>query len=368
MQKPSVNHKIYTVIGLMSGTSLDGIDAALIRTDGQDFVENIGFEMLSYSTDLRNRLRGLLGVRDKNDPRVKPVEQDMTLAHAAVIQKLLAKTGYKPEQIDMIGFHGQTLFHDPANRFTWQMGDGKLLARATGIAVVNDFRSNDVKEGGQGAPFLPLYHQALTSQLPKPVAILNIGGVSNITYLGANDEVIAFDTGPGNALLNDWVKRYTGQEFDDDGKIARGGTVNKLVLNKFLSNSYFIQKPPKSLDRDAWQLRVLDGMSVEDGAATLSAFTVKAIAKSLGHLPQAPLAWYVTGGGRHNSTLMNGLKQELQVPVESVDVLGWNGDGIEAEGFAWLAVRSFLKLPLSLPTTTGVPKPLTGGQYWARPA
>lgn len=368
MQKPSTNHKIYTVIGLMSGTSLDGIDAALLRTDGYSFIENIGFEMLPYSTDLRNRLRGVLGVRDKNDTRVHPIEQDMTLAHAAVVQKLLAKTGYKPEQVDLIGFHGQTIFHDPANRFTWQIGDGKLLARAIGIDVVNDFRSNDVKEGGQGAPFLPLYHQALMNHLPKPVAILNIGGVSNITYLGANNEVIAFDTGPGNALINDWVKRYAGVEFDEDGKIARSGNVNKMVLQKFLSHSYFIQKPPKSLDRDAWQLRVMDGMSLEDGAATLTAFTVKAIAKSLGHLPQPPLTWYVTGGGRHNSALMNGLRQELQVPIENVDVLGWNGDAIEAEGFAWLAVRSLLKLPLSLPTTTGVPEPLTGGRYWQRSA
>lgn len=368
MQKPSTNHKIYTVIGLMSGTSLDGIDAALLRTDGYSFIENIGFEMLPYATDLRNRLRGLLGVRDKNDPRARPVEEDMTLAHAAVVQKLLANTGYKPEQVDLIGFHGQTLFHDPTNRFTWQIGDGKLLARATGIDVVNDFRSNDVKAGGQGAPFLPLYHQALMDHLPKPVAILNIGGVSNITYLGAHNEVIAFDTGPGNALINDWVKRYAGLEFDDDGKIARSGTVNKMVLQKFLSHSYFIQKPPKSLDRDAWQLRVMDGMSLEDGAATLTVFTVKSVAKSLGHLPQPPQTWYVTGGGRHNSALMNGLRQELQVPVENIDILGWNGDGIEAEGFAWLAVRSLLKLPLSLPTTTGVPEPLTGGQYWRRSA
>lgn len=356
--------KVYTVIGLMSGTSLDGIDAALIRTDGQAFVETLDFVTLPYGQDLRRALHGLLGLRDRHEPRVKPIEQDMTVAHAAAVHKLLKKAGHVPAQIDMIGFHGQTIFHDPANRFTWQIGDGKLLARATGIAVVNDFRSADVAEGGQGAPLMPLYHQALISDLPKPVAILNIGGVSNITYFGTDDEVIAFDTGPGNALINDWVKRYAGIDYDEGGQIARSGQVNKMVLQKFLAHSYFIQKPPKSLDRDAWPLKVMDGMTLKDGVATLSAFTIRSITKSLGHLPQPPQTWYITGGGRHNTYLMERLREELKVPVLPVEELNWNGDALEAQGFAWLAVRSHLNLPLSLPTTTGVPRPMTGGRYW----
>lgn len=357
------NSKIYTAIGLMSGTSLDGIDAALIKTDGDTHVETIGAISIPYHDELREKLRLCLGAKEDLDGRITRTEIEMTRAHAGAVDWLLSKAGYHPQDIDIIGFHGQTIFHDPAVSFTWQIGNGAMLARLNAINVVNDFRSADIAAGGQGAPFLPLYHQALAEKLEKPIAIVNVGGVSNITYLGANGEVIAFDTGPGNALLNDWVMQHLGRDYDENGLLARQGTVDKGVLDKLLSHPYFDAKPPKSLDRDDWDTNLYQHLSAADGAATLSAFTINAIARALNHLPEAPQHWYITGGGRHNPVLMEGLNDVLQVPVSSVDDLGWDGDMLEAEGFAYLAVRSLLGLPLGLPETTGVKEPVTGGVF-----
>lgn len=360
-------HKVYTAIGLMSGTSLDGVDAALIRTDGQGHIERLGFVGIPYDDELRGRLRACLGRRDDADGAVALADAEMTRAHAAAVDWLLSKTGLAPGQVDIIGFHGQTLHHDPANRFTWQIGNGAMLARLAGIDVVNDFRSADVAAGGQGAPLIPLYHRALAQQagLELPVAVLNLGGVGNVTFIAGDDDMTGFDTGPGNALIDDWVKRHMDRDFDDNGMIARQGKVHEGVLQKLLSNPYFSMKPPKSLDRDAWDLLPLQMLSAADGAATLTAFTVEAAARALQHLPEAPHAWYVTGGGRHNGFIMEQLQRRVNAPVKSVDVLGWDGDAMEAEGFAYLAVRSLMGLPLSLPGTTGVPKPLTGGRRHA---
>ncbi len=354
-------NKVYTVIGLMSGTSLDGIDAALIRTDGESYVENLAFVSVPYDHEMRQSLKNCLGKREDIDGGIALAEIDMTRDHAAAVDWLLGKAGVQPADIDLIGFHGQTLFHDPAAHFTWQIGKGALLARLTGIDVVNDFRSADVAAGGQGAPLMPLYHQALSSELPKPLAILNIGGVGNITYLGPDDEIAAFDTGPGNALLNDWVSGTIGRDYDENGMLARQGRVHAGILDQWLSDPYFTSVPPKSLDRDMWDLTPLEGLSTVDGAATLTAFTVQAVAQSLKHLPVAPQNWYIAGGGRHNTMMMEALTEALAVSVAPVEGLGWNGDALEAEGFAWLAVRSLRGLPLSLPSTTGVHEALSGG-------
>jgi anhydro-N-acetylmuramic acid kinase len=346
----------------MSGTSLDGIDAALIRTDGHDFVEREGFVSIPYSDELRAALKGCLGRSKDEDGEIVHVENEMTAAHAEAVRALLKKEKLKPKDIDIIGFHGQTIFHDPDNRFTWQIGDGAILAALTGIDVVNNFRAADIAAGGQGAPFLPLYHRALVNhaRVEKPVAILNIGGVANVTYID-DGEIMAFDTGPGNALLDDWVRRHTGHGYDESGALAAKGRVDEILVTSWLAHPYFQKSPPKSLDRDAWDIARLEGEHVEDGAATLSAFTVIAVKQALTHLPQPPKNWYVTGGGRHNPVFMTGLAQALQAPVHPVEKLGWNGDALEAEGFAWLAVRSLLGEPLSLPSTTGVPRPLAGG-------
>ena len=362
------NAKVYTAIGLMSGTSLDGIDAALIRTDGEGFAEPLGFFSLPYDDEMREKLRACLGKREDETGTIVRAEREMTKAHAAAVQWLLHKTEKHPQDIDIIGFHGQTIFHDPANGFTWQIGNGPLLAKETGIDVVCDFRTRDVKAGGEGAPLLPLYHAVRAQHLEKPVAVLNLGGVGNVTYLGADGEVIAFDTGPANALINDWTARHYGREYDENGLIARQGKVNDAVLAQLLGSAYFTRTPPKSLDRDAWDLSAVQKLSPEGGAATLTAFTVQSVAKALLHLPQTPRAWHVTGGGRHNVYIMDELQKALGVPVGSVDDLGWNGDALEAEGFAYLAVRSLLGLPLSLPTTTGVKTPQTGGVLYRHAA
>lgn len=356
-------NKVYTVIGLMSGTSLDGVDAALIRTDGLDYTEPVDFISIPYHDALRERLRQCLGRKEDVDGFVGRVANEMTEAHAGAVDWLLSKSGRAPKDIDLIGFHGQTVFHDPAARFTWQIGNGAMLARLTGIDVISDFRSADIAGGGEGAPLLPLYHRARAAALDKPLAILNIGGVGNITWLGTGeDAILAFDTGPGNALLDDWVKKHTGRACDENGMLARQGQADETLLQNWLSHPYFMRVPPKSLDRDQWDLSGLEKLSATDGAATLSEFTVRAVAKSLAHLPQTALAWHVTGGGRLNAYIMELLGRALGgASVAGVEVLGWNGDALEAEGFAYLAVRSQLGLPLSLPSTTGVPQPMTGG-------
>lgn len=353
-----------TVVGLMSGTSMDGIDAALVRTDGERRVEPLAFVTIPYEDGFRADLRSCLGGKGP----VGAVERALTDAHADAVRRLLAEAGTEAATVDLIGFHGQTIFHDPAQRRTWQIGDGARLARATGIAVVNDFRTADVAAGGQGAPLVPLFHRALADALPRPLAVLNIGGVANVTWIGAGEDagehdVIACDTGPGNALVDDWVLSGQGARYDSGGSLAARGTVDEDALAALLAHPYFDQPAPKSLDRDAFDPAPVRGLSVEDGAATLTAFTAASVARIVPHLPEAPLRWLVCGGGRHNATLMAMLADRLGVPVDPVEAVGWNGDGLEAEAFAYLAVRSRKGLPLSLPATTGVPRPMSGGRF-----
>jgi anhydro-N-acetylmuramic acid kinase len=355
--------KVYTAIGLMSGTSLDGIDAAMIRTDGHNFVEPVQAISIAYEDDVRARLRGCLGRREDHDGHVSLSENKMTEAHAAAVQWLLSKTDKNPQDVDLIGFHGHTIFHDPDNRFTWQIGKGAMLARLTGIDVINDFRTNDVLAGGQGAPFLPLYHQALLSQQSGPVVILNLGGVGNVTYIDG-DTIIAFDTGPANALIDDFVRLKSDRQFDENGLLAANGALDEALLAQYLDHPYFTAQPPKSLDRDEWNIDLVRGLALADGAATLAAFTVAAVEKAFGHFPKKPTSCYVTGGGRHNTHMMRLLASKLGVEAEPVEALGWDGDSLEAQGFGYLAVRSHLGLPTSVPQTTGVPEPITGGRYY----
>jgi anhydro-N-acetylmuramic acid kinase len=345
-------------LGLMSGTSLDGIDAALIRSDGRALVETGPALTVPYDADFRARLRGVLG----GCGDVAGVERELTLRHAAAVKDLLARAGRTAAEVTVIGFHGHTILHAPEQRRTWQIGDGALLAAETGIDVVCDMRARDVAEGGQGAPLAPLYHAALALGLAKPVAVLNLGGVGNLTWIGPlGGEVIAFDTGPGNALIDDWVARHAGRPVDQDGALARAGRVDQSALDRLLANPYFAQTPPKSLDRDAFDTSMLDGLSAADGAATLTAFTAAAVAIAVEPLPARPVRWLVTGGGRRNPALMDALAAHLAVPVEPVEAVGWDGDALEAQAFAYLALRSLDGLPLSLPTTTGVPRPTSGG-------
>lgn len=354
----------FLAAGLMSGTSMDGIDAALIRTDGVKQVEPLGFVFKPYRRDFRERLRATLGgVGD-----VGGVEAELTDLHADAVASLLRISGLSPSEVDLVGFHGHTILHAPDRRTTWQIGDGDRLATATGVDVVSDFRSADVAAGGQGAPLVPLYHQALSGDLDRPLAILNIGGVANITWLGDGPlDVLAFDTGPGNALIDDLMLSRTGEPYDEGGRMAGSGQVDGDLLARLMNHPYFSAQPPKSLDRDAWSRKALTNLSTEDAAATLTAFTAASVARALEHLPAKPRRWLICGGGRYNETLMWMLSDRLGVPVSPVDGLGWNGDALEAEAFAFLAVRSRLGLPLSLPGTTGVSVPLTGGRLSPRP-
>ncbi len=359
--------KLYRVMGLMSGTSIDGIDAALVETDGLNYVRPLAFMPNPYELSFRMKLRSFLGNKEGiRDPGVASFEKELTELHAGIVKKFHEQFNGLADHIDLIGFHGQTIWHQPKKRATIQIGDGALLAKLTHIPVVNDFRSADVQAGGNGAPLVPLYHRALAAKLPKPVAILNIGGVSNITWIGGpgDNEILAYDVGPGNALIDDWVLHHVGQAYDEYGLLASKGHVDMKIVEKALAKSFFKQKPPKSIDRDMFKDLMPHGMDVADGAATLTMITAQAVAAGMKFMPEKPHRLYVAGGGRLNHTLMRWIADAADIAVSPVDDLGWSGDGLEAEAFAYLAVRSRLGLPLSVPGTTGVPVPMTGGMFW----
>ena len=350
-------------LGMMSGTSLDGVDAALIETDGVSIAATGPWRTAPYPADLRARLLAVIEGRGARDE----AELALTRFHADLADALLAEAGRSRGEIALVGFPGHTVRHEPAAGRTDQIGDGAALARSLGIDVVNDFRSNDVAAGGQGAPLAPLFHAALArrSGLAPPLAVLNLGGVANVTWIGgpADEDLLAFDTGPGCALIDDWVLGETGATFDRDGGLARAGTVDRAALHALMAHPYFDATPPKSLDRNAFDPAPVSGLAAQDGAATLVAFTAEAAHRALAHLPAPPQRWLVTGGGRHNPAIMAALASRVGAPCDPVESVGWNGDALEAQAFGFLAVRSRRGLPLSLPRTTGVPRPVSGGVH-----
>jgi anhydro-N-acetylmuramic acid kinase len=287
----------------------------------------------------------------------------VTAAHAEAIEEFLAKNAIDRRAVAVIGFHGQTALHRPEARLTVQIGDGKALARRLKLAVAYDFRAADVAAGGEGAPLVPVYHRALAENLdvPKPLAIVNIGGVANLTLIVTGRDPVAFDTGPGNAPIDDLVRARTGAAHDVDGRLAAKGRVDEAVVARVLADPFFAKKPPKSLDRAAFASLPLADLSVEDAAATATAVTAASIARAFDHLPEKPATIVVTGGGARNSTLMSMLRKRLPGRVLRGDNVGWWSDAVEAQAFAYLAVRTLKGLPLTFPTTTGVPRPLTGG-------
>ncbi len=372
--------EILKAIGLMSGTSLDGIDAALLETDGEGVAVPGLALTLPYDAGARAMLRqaldDALGVaRGAPVPySIREAERISTEAHAGAVLALLEKARLRPADVALIGYHGQTILHRPKQHRTWQIGDGAALARRTDIDVVNDFRSADVKAGGEGAPLVPLFHAVLarnarghaalvkeTPSLALPVAVVNIGGVANVTYI-SRDTILAFDTGPGNAPIDDWAHRHTGKPVDHGGALASAGRIDDAALTKMLQHPFFKRVPPKSLDRLDFGADPVAHLGAEDGAATLTAFTAAAIARAREHFPEPATTWVVCGGGRLNPKLMAELRARVNAPVLSAEDAGWRGDFIEAEAFAYLAVRSVRGLPLSLPTTTGVRQPMTGGK------
>jgi anhydro-N-acetylmuramic acid kinase len=343
-------------LGLMSGTSLDGVDAASLRTDGHTISEVGGGALHPYPPILRDKIRHSLGQKDMN-PDIEAVERELTLFHAQVVKK-----AQQIQSFDLIGFHGQTLFHAPP--ITRQIGDGNLLAQEVGVDVIYDFRTTDVVKGGQGAPLVPIFHQAMVEESETPVAIVNVGGVANITWIQKGQPLIACDTGPGGALLDDWVLQKVGQPYDKDGELARQGVVNEEFVQRWLLSPYFKQSPPKSLDRDHFfSFRTdIEGLSPADGAATLVELTGRCIVHALTQMPAIPKQIYVAGGGRRNQHLMHRLKALAPCSVESVEALNWDGDLLEAHAFAYLAARVKAGLPTSFPTTTGVSQPVSGGR------
>jgi anhydro-N-acetylmuramic acid kinase len=366
---------VLTAIGLMSGTSMDGIDAAVLTTDGENHVEFGPTAFFAYPAPFRRRIEeGLEAARtitrrDERPGDLAALQRDITLRHAEAVRALLASSTLPQRSPCIIGFHGQTVLHRPQSGLTVQLGDGALLAAETGIDVVYDMRANDMAEGGQGAPLVPAYHAALARSLPAPwremgpAVFVNIGGISNITCVGEGDP-IAFDTGPGNALIDQWVAREGGVPFDADGAIASEGDVSRRVVERYLVHPFFAKAGPKSLDRNDFTLAEAEGLDLADGARTLAAVSAEAILKSAEHLPVAPRLWIVCGGGRKNPHILRDLRDGARragAEVILAEDAGLRGDFIEAEAWAYLAARSLKGLPLTFPTTTGCRRAVGGG-------
>ena len=364
-------------IGLMSGTSQDGVDVAMLDSDGEAIARFGATTCRPYSkaerTLLRRATAAAANLTDRNarPGLVAEAETLVTNAHAEAVEAFLNANGITAADVALVGFHGQTLLHRPERALTIQIGDGPALAARLGIAVVYDFRAADVAAGGQGAPLAPVYHRALVRHLGRqpPIAVLNIGGVANVTFIDG-EHLVACDTGPGNALLDDFLRVRIGKPLDTDGRIAAAGTVQEDTIGRLLEHPFFAAAPPKSLDRNdfrGWVGDVLDGIGVEAGAATLTALTAASVARVVPHLPRPPASWIVSGGGARNPTLMRMLAERLAPAlVDTAHDAGWSIDSLEAQAFAYMAVRSVRSLPITFPGTTGAPRPLTGGVL-ARP-
>lgn len=351
--------QLIKVVGLMSGTSADGADAALVATDGENEIEFFGGITLPYDRDLRVRL---LEASQHDVPLLElaRVERDITLHHAEAVAELLRTLPEESKDTKLIGFHGHTVRHVTSELICWQIGNPWLLAERTGIRVVSDFRRHDVAVGGQGAPLVAMFHRALFTHESRPCVILNLGGVANITWLGEKEEIIAGDTGPGCGLIDEWIEEMSGHSHDKDGEIARRGTVDQGIVEAALSTEFFAKPLPRSADRFDFDHVDVSGLSVEDGAATLCAVTVQAIVRAVRTMPKPPKVLWVTGGGVHNPVIMRMLGENFP-KVRNVREMNLNPDTLEAECFGWLAVRHTKGLPLTIPETTGCKRAVCGG-------
>lgn len=353
------------VMGYMSGTSLDGVDVAMIETDGEQIKAFGAAAMVAFDGDeqavLERATRDALVWNGQGDRPASFAAAGAVIdaAHIRAGRQMIVEAGRRP---DLVGFHGQTLLHRPEWKLSVQIGDPQVLADALGVAVVAQMRQDDLMAGGQGAPLVPAYHAALAERLGMagPVAFLNVGGVANLTWIGEDGALIAFDTGPGNGLIDQVVQAHGAGRYDDDGRFAAAGTVDRAVLAELLAHEYFRGDGPKSLDRYDFPLDWTEVVTLEDAAATLTAFTAEAVALAARSLPQPPRLWVVCGGGSHNPVLMQALRDRLGDCL-TADEAGLRGDYIEAEAMAFLAARSVRGLPLTFPGTTGVARPLTGG-------
>ncbi len=357
--------KIYTALGLMSGTSMDGIDASIIQSDGMTKYKVILDKYFEYPKNIYNNL---VAIRDKiitskdlkeSQKSIKSIEKQITIFHAKSVNEILNKTSIN---IDLVGFHGQTIFHNAEEKISRQLGDGKLLSKLTKKIVVYDFRQNDLKKGGQGAPLVPIYHNLIASKLQftLPIIFINIGGIANATYLNSFNinKINAEDICPGNCLIDQWIRKYSKKKIDKNGNIAGSGKINK---KKLLNGLYKYQNIPKiSLDIKDFNFSFVEGLSLKDGAATLTEFTAQLLSNFLGSVPKNTRLIF-TGGGRKNKFLIKRIKKKLRNTIDIIDNYGIDGDFIESQAFGYLAIRSYLRLPISYPKTTGCKKPCTGG-------
>ena len=355
--------KIFTAIGLMSGTSMDGVDLSIIDSDGEHQYNAILNKYFEYGENLYNKLTNLKEKINKSEDlktlsgELISIEKELTFFNAKAVETILKEININ---IDFIGFHGQTIFHNPKEKITKQLGDGQLLSQLTKKKVVYDFRKNDLNNGGEGAPLAPVFHKLIAEQnkIKLPVVILNIGGISNITSISNNFKISSLDIGPGNCLIDKWVRLNSNKKFDEKGLTARSGTIDKSILAKSLENFYNspISKN-KSYDTNDFDLSFAKRLTLENGAATLTEFTADICSKKL-----INKNIYVVGGGRKNTFLIDSIKNKTYSKIKSIDEIGVDGDFIESQAFAYLAIRSFLKLPISYPETTGCKKPCTGGE------
>lgn len=366
-------------IGLMTGTVLDGnVDIAMLRTDGSTVAEFGPWELSPYPDDLPPLLaEAMRQAREWAFEGPEPAifaeaEARLSEAQAHAVNAFLARNGFNANDITAIGFHGQTVLHRApaggAKGATRQLGDGATMAAITGIDTVFDFRTADVAAGGQGAPLSAIYHAGMLKSVGSgpETAILNLGGVANISWTDG-EALVAFDTGPANAPVNDWIRAHTGAPYDDGGRIAASGKVDEARLAGLLGHPYMIAPYPKSLDRFDFGVQMAEGQSLEDGAALLTAFTAAAVGKSLDLLPVRPDRLIVCGGGRKNPTMLREIGRRADVAADSAEAAGFRGDAVEAECFAYLAMRRLAGLPISFPTTTGVPEAMTGGRIARAP-
>ena len=376
-----MKNKLYTAIGLMSGTSMDGVDVSLIKSDGINHFINILDEYFEYTESLHQqliKLRNLiLNIDDLKlyTSQLKEIEREITLFHCKIVNEISLK--YK-DKIDFVGFHGQTIFHNPEKKISKQLGDGKLMSQLTKKKIIYDFRKKDLVNKGQGAPLTPIFHKLLSKiinekyQIELPICFLNIGGISNITKIIKNDENIeenleAFDSGPGSCMIDDWVRKNSKYNFDENGSIAKSGKINQLILNQSIDN-FNIDSFNKSLDVKDFDISFARGLSLEDGCATITNFTAYLIAKGIEHANGSndkPIKYLVCGGGRKNNFLIQSIEGYLinkkNISLSSIDNYNLDGDYIESQAFGYLAIRSFLNLPISYPKTTGCEIPTAGG-------
>ena len=377
-----MKNKLYTAIGLMSGTSMDGVDASLIRSNGIDEFTNILDKYYEYDDSLHQELidlRNLILVDEdlrKYSNRLSELEREITIFHSKVVNEISLKYN---DEIDFIGFHGQTIFHNPEKKITKQLGEGNLLSQLVNKRVIYDFRQKDLKNNGQGAPLTPIFHHLLSQNINKkykiefPVCFINIGGISNITKISKKNEVLeenleAFDSGPGNCLIDEWIRKNSNKNFDLGGSIAKSGKINQLILNQIIDN-FKIESYEKSLDIKDFDISFARGLSLEDGCATITNFTAYLIAKGIEHSNlngTKPIKYLICGGGRKNSFLIQNIKDYLSnnknISLDTIDKYSYDGDYVESQAFGYLAIRSFLNLPISFPKTTGCKTPTVGGK------